>query len=68
MRKHGSPMSHVPSRLPKKTATFDCVPHMDEINWRDLNRKSYQVKNLKAKIELFGSYEPQKQLLIEDRY
>ncbi|XP_021102927.1 low molecular weight phosphotyrosine protein phosphatase isoform X2 [Heterocephalus glaber] len=36
--------------------------------FRDLNRKSNQVKNCKAKIELLGSYDPQKQLIIEDPY
>jgi low molecular weight phosphotyrosine protein phosphatase len=36
--------------------------------YRDLNRKSNQVKNCKAKIELLGSYDPQKQLIIEDPY
>uniref|UniRef100_A0A2R9AFU6 Low molecular weight phosphotyrosine protein phosphatase n=1 Tax=Pan paniscus TaxID=9597 RepID=A0A2R9AFU6_PANPA len=36
--------------------------------YRDLNRKSNQVKTCKAKIELLGSYDPQKQLIIEDPY
>ena len=36
--------------------------------YRDLNRKSNQVKNCRAKIELLGSYDPQKQLIIEDPY
>lgn len=36
--------------------------------YRDLNRKSNQVKNCKAKIELLGSYDPQKQVIIEDPY
>jgi low molecular weight phosphotyrosine protein phosphatase len=41
---------------------------MDESNLRDLNRKSNQVKNCKATIELLGSYDPQKQLIIDDPY
>lgn len=41
---------------------------MDESNLRDLNRKGNQVKNCRAKIELLGSYDPQKQLIIEDPY
>ncbi|XP_058524311.1 low molecular weight phosphotyrosine protein phosphatase isoform X4 [Ochotona princeps] len=49
-------------------ATFDYILCMDESNLRDLNRKSNQVKNCKAKIELLGSYDPQKQLIIEDPY
>lgn len=36
--------------------------------YRDLNRKSNQVKDCKAKIELLGTYDPQKQLIIEDPY
>lgn len=36
--------------------------------YRDLNRKCNQVKNCKAKIELLGSYDPQRQLTIEDPY
>lgn len=34
----------------------------------DLNRKAKSVKNCKAKIELLGSYDPQKQLIIKDPY
>uniref|UniRef100_A0ABI7VPR5 acid phosphatase n=1 Tax=Felis catus TaxID=9685 RepID=A0ABI7VPR5_FELCA len=49
-------------------ATFDYILCMDESNLRDLNRKSNQIKNCKAKIELLGSYDPQKQLIIEDPY
>ncbi|XP_061019223.1 low molecular weight phosphotyrosine protein phosphatase isoform X4 [Dama dama] len=49
-------------------ATFDYILCMDESNLRDLNRKSNQVKNCRAKIELLGSYDPQKQLIIEDPY
>ena len=36
--------------------------------YRDLTRKSNQVKNCRAKIELLGSYDPQNQLIIEDPY
>ncbi|XP_017446044.1 low molecular weight phosphotyrosine protein phosphatase-like isoform X2 [Rattus norvegicus] len=49
-------------------ATFDYILCMDENNLRDLNRKSNQVKNCRAKIELPGSYDPQKQLIFEDPY
>ena len=31
-------------------------------------KKNNQAKNCKAKIELLGSYDPQKQLIIEDAY
>ncbi|OBS76392.1 hypothetical protein A6R68_17156 [Neotoma lepida] len=41
---------------------------MDENNPRHLNRKSNQVKTWRTNIELLGSPEPQKQLIIEDPY
>lgn len=34
----------------------------------DLKRKANSVKNYRAKIELLGSYDPQKQLIIKDPY
>lgn len=69
MKKHGVPMSHVARQVTKEDfATFDYILCMDESNLRDLNRKSNQVKNCRAKIELLGSYDPQKQLIIEDPY
>ncbi|TEA25181.1 hypothetical protein DBR06_SOUSAS1010062, partial [Sousa chinensis] len=49
-------------------ATFDDMLCMDDSNLRDLNRKSNQVKNCRAKIELPGGYDPQKQLIIEYPY
>ncbi|XP_017731000.1 PREDICTED: low molecular weight phosphotyrosine protein phosphatase-like [Rhinopithecus bieti] len=69
MKRHGVPMSHVAQQITKEDfATFDYILCMDESNLRDLNRKSNQVKTCKAKIELLGSYDPQKQLIIEDPY
>ena len=70
MKKHGSPMSHVAQQVTKEdfAPAFDCILRMDESNRRDLNRKSNQVKNCRPKFELLGSYEPQKQLIFEDRY
>ncbi|KAB0343835.1 hypothetical protein FD754_020761 [Muntiacus muntjak] len=59
MKKHGIPVSHYISIH---------ILCMDESNLRDMNRKSNQVKNCRAKIELLGSYDPQKQLIIEDPY
>ncbi|XP_053446157.1 low molecular weight phosphotyrosine protein phosphatase-like [Nycticebus coucang] len=67
MRRHGIPMNHVVWQITKEDfVTFDYILRMDESNLRDLNRKSNQVKNCKAKIQLLGSYDPQKQLIIED--
>lgn len=34
----------------------------------DLKRKAKSVKDYQAKIELLGSYDPQKQLIIKDPY
>ena len=65
MRKHGIHMYHAARQITREDfATLDYILCMDESNPRDLNRKSNQVKNYKAKIELLGSYDPQKQLII----
>uniref|UniRef100_A0A4X1UIN8 Low molecular weight phosphotyrosine protein phosphatase n=1 Tax=Sus scrofa TaxID=9823 RepID=A0A4X1UIN8_PIG len=58
MKRHGVPMSHIARQKTKFMFQFR----------RDLNRKGNQVKNCRAKIELLGSYDPQKQLIIEDPY
>ena len=56
MKKHGIPMSHVARQVTKEDfATFDYILCMDESNLRDMNRKSNQVKNCRAKIELLGT-------------
>ncbi|XP_064195279.1 low molecular weight phosphotyrosine protein phosphatase isoform X8 [Anguilla rostrata] len=69
MRKHGVPMSHVARQVTKEDfLSFDYMLCMDESNLRDLNRKANSVKNCKAKIELLGKYDPQKQLIIQDPY
>uniref|UniRef100_A0A8C7A7P8 Low molecular weight phosphotyrosine protein phosphatase n=1 Tax=Neovison vison TaxID=452646 RepID=A0A8C7A7P8_NEOVI len=63
MKKHGIPMSHTAWQFTKEDfATFSYILCMDEINLRDLNRNSNQIKNCKTKIELLGSYNPQNQL------
>lgn len=43
-------------------------PHALPFTHSELNRKVKSVKNCKAKIELLGSYDPQKQLIIKDPY
>ncbi|XP_041108546.1 low molecular weight phosphotyrosine protein phosphatase isoform X1 [Polyodon spathula] len=69
MRKHGTTMSHVARQVTKDDfATFDHILCMDESNLRELKKKASQVRNCKAKIELLGSYDPQKQLIIQDPY
>jgi len=69
LRNHGINTAHKARQVTKEDfATFDYILCMDESNLRDLNRKSNQIKNRKAKIELLGSYDPQNQLIIEDPY
>ncbi|XP_008582590.1 PREDICTED: low molecular weight phosphotyrosine protein phosphatase isoform X1 [Galeopterus variegatus] len=69
LRNHGINTAHKARQVTKEDfTTFDYILCMDESNLRDLKRKSNQVKNCKAKIELLGSYDPQKQLIIEDPY
>ncbi|XP_061560952.1 low molecular weight phosphotyrosine protein phosphatase isoform X1 [Phycodurus eques] len=47
---------------------FEFILCMDESNMSDLKRKGNAVKNQRAKIELLGTYDPQKQLIIKDPY
>ncbi|XP_049445378.1 low molecular weight phosphotyrosine protein phosphatase isoform X1 [Epinephelus fuscoguttatus] len=69
LRKHGIETSHRARQVTKDDfLSFEYILCMDESNLRDLNRKAKQVKNDRAKIELLGSYDPQKQLIINDPY
>ncbi|XP_003971728.2 low molecular weight phosphotyrosine protein phosphatase isoform X2 [Takifugu rubripes] len=69
LRSHGTETSHRARQVTKDDfMTFDYILCMDESNLRELNRKVKSVKNCKAKIELLGSYDPQKQLIIKDPY
>ncbi|RXM31405.1 Low molecular weight phosphotyrosine protein phosphatase [Acipenser ruthenus] len=69
LRNHGIETDHRARQVTKDDfATFDYILCMDESNLRDLKKKASQVKNCKAKIELLGSYDPQKQLIIQDPY
>uniref|UniRef100_G3TZU4 Low molecular weight phosphotyrosine protein phosphatase n=1 Tax=Loxodonta africana TaxID=9785 RepID=G3TZU4_LOXAF len=68
IEKHGVSMSHAGLVTREDFAAFDYTLCMHESNQRDLNRESNQVKNGKAKIEPLGSCDPQKQLIIEDRF
>ncbi|KAJ8789976.1 hypothetical protein J1605_021674 [Eschrichtius robustus] len=61
-------LQHLQPVTKEDFATFDYMLCMDESNLRDLNGKSNQVRNCRAKIELLGSYDPQKQFIIEDPY
>ncbi|XP_063078483.1 low molecular weight phosphotyrosine protein phosphatase isoform X1 [Engraulis encrasicolus] len=69
LQKHGIETGH---RAQQVTAedfqSYDFILCMDESNLSDLNRKAGKVKNTKAKVELLGSYDPEKQLIIKDPY
>jgi len=47
---------------------FDYILGMDEDNMRGLNRVKPKDRACKAKVQLLGEYDPQKQLIIEDPY
>ncbi|XP_067301842.1 low molecular weight phosphotyrosine protein phosphatase isoform X1 [Pseudorasbora parva] len=69
LRKHGIETDHRARQVTKDDfMTFDHILCMDESNLRDLNKKASSIKNSKAKIELLGSYDPEKQLIIQDPY
>ncbi|XP_062324222.1 low molecular weight phosphotyrosine protein phosphatase isoform X2 [Osmerus eperlanus] len=69
MKKHGVPMRHIARQVTKEDFTnFKYILCMDESNMSDLNKKAKSVKNSTAKIELLGSYDPEKQLIIKDPY
>uniref|UniRef100_A0A8D0BU16 Low molecular weight phosphotyrosine protein phosphatase n=1 Tax=Salvator merianae TaxID=96440 RepID=A0A8D0BU16_SALMN len=69
LRNHGIETSHKARQVTKDDfLTFDYMLCMDESNLRDLKRRSNQIKNCKAQIELLGSYDPENQLIIEDPY
>ncbi|XP_039981238.1 low molecular weight phosphotyrosine protein phosphatase isoform X1 [Xiphias gladius] len=69
LRKHGIETSHRAQQVTKEDfMSFEYILCMDESNLSDLKRKANSVKNYRAKIELLGSYDPQKQLIIKDPY
>ncbi|XP_056589415.1 low molecular weight phosphotyrosine protein phosphatase isoform X2 [Triplophysa dalaica] len=69
MKRHDVSMRHVARQITNDDfMTFDYILCMDESNMRDLNKKANSVKQSKAKIELLGNYDPEKQLIIQDPY
>ncbi|CAK6961941.1 low molecular weight phosphotyrosine protein phosphatase isoform X2 [Scomber scombrus] len=69
MKKHDVPMRHVARQVTKDDfMSYEYILCMDESNLSELNRKAKSVKDYRAKIELLGSYDPQKQLIIKDPY
>ncbi|XP_029966475.1 low molecular weight phosphotyrosine protein phosphatase isoform X2 [Salarias fasciatus] len=66
---HGIETSHRARQVTKDDfMSFQYILCMDENNLSELNRKAKTVKNPAAKIELLGSYDPQKQRIIKDPY
>ncbi|TKS75615.1 Low molecular weight phosphotyrosine protein phosphatase [Collichthys lucidus] len=69
LRKHDIETSHRARQVTKEDfMNFEYILCMDESNLSDLNRKAKSVKNSRAKVELLGSYDPQKQRIIKDPY
>ncbi|XP_042246990.1 low molecular weight phosphotyrosine protein phosphatase isoform X2 [Thunnus albacares] len=69
LKKHGIETSHRAQQVTKEDfMSYEFILCMDESNLSDLNRKAKSVTNYRAKIELLGSYDPQKQLIIKDPY
>ncbi|XP_064847327.1 low molecular weight phosphotyrosine protein phosphatase isoform X2 [Oncorhynchus masou masou] len=69
LRTHGIETKHRARQVTKEDfMSFDYILCMDESNLSDLKKKANSVKNSKAKIELLGSYDPEKQLIIKDPY
>ncbi|XP_078504012.1 low molecular weight phosphotyrosine protein phosphatase isoform X1 [Lissotriton helveticus] len=69
LRRHGIETTHKAQQVTKEDfLSYDYMLCMDESNLRDLKRKSDKVQNCKSKIELLGSYDPQKCRIIEDPY
>ncbi|KAM6992464.1 low molecular weight phosphotyrosine protein phosphatase isoform 2-T2 [Tautogolabrus adspersus] len=69
MKKHDVPMAHVARQVTKDDfMSFEYILCMDDSNLSELERKAKQVKNYQAKIELLGSYDPDKQRIIKDPY
>ncbi|XP_029281607.1 low molecular weight phosphotyrosine protein phosphatase isoform X1 [Cottoperca gobio] len=69
LRMHGIESRHSARQVTKEDfKSFDYILCMDESNLTELNRKAKLAKDGEAKIELLGSYDPQKQLIIKDPY
>ncbi|XP_076032027.1 low molecular weight phosphotyrosine protein phosphatase 1-like [Oratosquilla oratoria] len=67
MKKHNIPMNHKARQVKKADFThYDYIFGMDHDNIDDL--KDLCPSNGTAKIEMFGSYDPKKELIIRDPY
>ncbi|XP_060908047.1 low molecular weight phosphotyrosine protein phosphatase isoform X2 [Labrus mixtus] len=69
LRKNGIETSHRARQVTKDDfMSFEYILCMDDSNMSELERRAKQVKNYQAKIELLGSYDPEKQRIIKDPY
>ncbi|XP_054474553.1 low molecular weight phosphotyrosine protein phosphatase isoform X2 [Anoplopoma fimbria] len=69
LRKHGIETSHRARQVTNDDfMSFEYILGMDESNMSELNRRAKLAKTSSAKIELLGSFDPQKQLIIKDPY
>ncbi|CAL8315903.1 unnamed protein product [Lota lota] len=69
MKTHHVPMSHIARQVTKEDfMNYEYILCMDDSNMSELKRKAKSVSNCSAKIELLGSYDPQKHLIINDPY
>jgi len=67
MKSHNIPMDHSARTLKKEDFThYDYIFGMDHENIKDI--KARAPKSYTAKVELFGSYDPKKELIIRDPY
>lgn len=67
MKRHNIPMDHKARQLTKEDFNhYDYIFGMDHGNISDI--KARAPKTYTAKIELFGSYDPKKELIIRDPY
>ncbi|XP_020488515.1 low molecular weight phosphotyrosine protein phosphatase isoform X2 [Labrus bergylta] len=69
LRKNGIETSHRARQVTNDDFMgFEYILCMDNSNMTELERRAKQVKNYQAKIELLGSYDPEKQRIIKDPY
>nr|ACQ58523.1 Low molecular weight phosphotyrosine protein phosphatase [Anoplopoma fimbria] len=69
MKSHDVPMQHVARKVTNDDfMSFEYILGMDESNMSELNRRAKLAKTSPAKLELLGSFDPQKQLIIKDPY
>ncbi|XP_069742278.1 low molecular weight phosphotyrosine protein phosphatase isoform X3 [Narcine bancroftii] len=69
LMKHGLTTNHIARQITKDDfKTYDFILCMDENNLRNLEVMMGKVKDPKSKIQLLGSYDPQKKGIIHDPY